>query len=214
MAAARTAKLTLDLEVVLPAVADERDQCVGRLTGLLEGKGLEEVHLVHEDGTARLCVHYDPNRFTVEQIAALLRTTGAGVGDRWRHETLRIDGMDCASCGAVIEHALGRLDGVLEASVSYAAERLRVEYDTQRITRQAILRRIDALGYGVLARGQEPGWLVEHRELLVSGLAGLLLLGGWGAGRAWGPGVLSFSLLLGAYLAEAPTPSATRGRAS
>ena len=57
MAAARTAKLTLDLEVALPAVADERDQCVGRLSGLLEGKGLEQVHLVHEDGTARVCVH-------------------------------------------------------------------------------------------------------------------------------------------------------------
>jgi Zn2+/Cd2+-exporting ATPase len=206
MASARTAKLTLDLAVVLPTVADERDQCVQRLTALLQGEGLEQVHLVHEDSTARLCLHYDPARFGVEQIAALLRTAGASVGYRYRHETLRIDGMDCPSCGAVIEHALGRLDGVLEASVSYAAERLGIEYDTQRITRQAILRRIDALGYGVLARGQEPGWLVEHRELLVSGLAGLLLLGGWGAERAGASRVLSFSLLLGAYLAGGAYP--------
>jgi Cd2+/Zn2+-exporting ATPase len=114
--------------------------------------------------------------------------------------------MDCASCAAVIEHALGRLDGVIEASVSYAAERLRVEYDTQRVTRGTILRRIDALGYGVLAKGEEPGWFAEHRELLVSGVAGLLLLGGWTTGRTGGSEVLSLSLLLAAYIAGGAYP--------
>ncbi|WP_370653846.1 cation transporter [Undibacterium sp.] len=40
---------------------------------------------------------------------------------------MRIDGMDSTTCATVIEHALHRVDGVLEASVSYAAERMRLE---------------------------------------------------------------------------------------
>ncbi len=47
----------------------------------------------------------------------------------------------------------------------------------------------------------KPGWLVEHRELILSAVAGLLLLGGWLAGRAEAPRVLSLGLLLGAYAA-------------
>ena len=49
--------------------------------------------------------------------------------------------------------------------------------------------------------GAEAGWFVAHRELILSGVAGLLLLGGWLAGRAEAPRMLSLGLLLGAYAA-------------
>lgn len=45
------------------------------------------------------------------------------------------------------------------------------------------------------------GWFAEHRELILSGCAGLLLLAGWLAGRADAPRGLSLGLLLGAYTA-------------
>ena len=61
-------KLELDLSLVLPDVADERDACVGRLTRLLQAEGLEKVHLVREDDSARLCLHYDPQRFSVSRV--------------------------------------------------------------------------------------------------------------------------------------------------
>ena len=60
-----TEKLTLDLSLILPDVPDERDACVGRLTELLQAEGLEKVHVIREDGTARLCLHYDAQRFSV-----------------------------------------------------------------------------------------------------------------------------------------------------
>ncbi len=87
-----------------------------------------------------------------------------------------IDRMDCSTCATVIEHALGRLDGVLEASVSYAAERLRLEYDTEKVQRKAIVQRLAAMGYGVLEAHHEAPWHVEYRELIVSAVAGALLL--------------------------------------
>ena len=47
----------------------------------------------------------------------------------------------------------------------------------------------------------KAGWFTEHRELLLSGIAGLLLLAGWLLGRAEGPRLLVVVLLLGAYVA-------------
>lgn len=109
--------------------------------------------------------------------------------------------MDCPTCAVVIEHALSRTNGVLEASVSYAAERLRLEYDSSIIGREAVLRRIHALGYGVLEERRKASWFVEYRKLILSGGAGLLLLAGWLAGLAGMPRGLSLGLFLGAYAA-------------
>jgi len=192
-------KLRLDLSLILPDVPDEGDACVGRLTELLQAEGMERVHVVREDGSARLCLHYDPERFSVSRVRELAQAAGAKIGNRYHHESLRIDGMDCPTCATVIEHALQRTDGVLEASVSYAAERLRLEFDSEKIGRTAILRRIQALGYAVLEEGREAGWFAGHRELIFSGVAGLLLLAGWLAGLATAPRSLALGLLLGAY---------------
>lgn len=194
-------KLTLELGLVLPEIPDERDACIGRLTALLRDDGLEQAHIVREDGSARLCLHYDRQRFGATEVRQLALSAGARVSARYRHESLRIDGMDCATCATVIEHALQRLDGVTEASVSYAAERLRLEYDGEKVSRKAVLRRVEALGYVVLESGRHEGWLQEHRELLVSAAAGLLLLAGWLAGALGAPPTLSLPLLLGAYAA-------------
>lgn len=196
-----TGKLSLELTLLLPEIPDERDACVGRLSKLLQAEGLEKVHLIHENGAARLCLHYDPQRFSVTRVRELAQATGAKIGNRFHHENLRIDGMDCPTCATVIEHALSRTDGVLEAAVSYAAERLRLEYDSEKIARAAIVARIQALGYNVLEEGREAGWFVEHRELILSGVAGLLLLLGWLAGFTGAPRALSLGLLLGAYAA-------------
>ncbi|KIO48670.1 cation-translocating P-type ATPase [Nitrosospira sp. NpAV] len=193
-------KLKLDLSLVLPAIPDERDACVERLAELLQAEGMEQVHVISEDNNARLCLHYDPERFSVSRVRELAQAAGARIGNQFHHENLHIDGMDCATCATVIEHALQRMDGVLEASVSYAAERLRLEFDAEKIDRAAVTGRIQALGYSVPEEGRATGWVAEHRELMVSGIAGLLLLTGWLSGLAGAPRGLSLGLLMGTYV--------------
>lgn len=195
-----TDKLTLDLALSLPGIPDDRDACVTRLTELLEARGLDKVHLISEDGTARLCLHYDPEHFTVGQLRGLVKVAGGEIGDRYQHESLRIDGMDCPTCATVIEHALGRMEGVLEAAVSYGAERLRLEFDTEVTSLDAVVQRIRALGYVVVEEGRAPGWWAEHRELILSLGAGLLLLTGWLLGFTAAPAALSLGLYVGAYV--------------
>ncbi|WP_265942117.1 heavy metal translocating P-type ATPase [Dechloromonas sp. A34] len=194
-------KLKLDLSLILPDIPDERDACVGRLSELLQAGGMEQAHVTRENGSSRLCLHYDPQRFSVSRVRELAQAAGAKIGTRYRHESLRIDGMDCTTCATVIEHALQRIDGVLEASVSYAAERLRLEFDSEKVERRVIIQRIQALGYSVLEEGHEAGWFAEHRELVISGVAGLLLLAGWLTGLSSAPRNVALGLLLGAYAA-------------
>jgi Cd2+/Zn2+-exporting ATPase len=201
-----TEKLALELALVLPEVPDERDGCIQRLTDALLAQGLEKVHVIRQDGHALLCLHYEPTRLDLSQVRRLALAAGATLGARYRHESMRIDGMDCATCATVIEHALHRLDGVLEASVSYAAERMRLEFDTDKVSRRAIVHRLEALGYRVVEAGHVSPWYIEQRELLVSALAGVLLLAGWLLGlrhdaRLTSVGLLGASIAIGGYYA-------------
>ena len=189
----------LDLTLVLPHVPDERDSCVERLISLLKSEHIEQAHVIREDGKARLCLHYDSERIGLVELRQLVAAAGASIDKRYVHEGLRIDGMDCPTCATVIEHALGRLDGVLEAKVSYAAERLRLEYDSEKTSHLAVERRIEALGYRILEPEGHAGWWAEHRELIFSLGAGMLLLGGWLGGLAGAPNAASLGFYVAAY---------------
>jgi Cu+-exporting ATPase len=47
-------------------------------------------------------------------------------------EVIKIGGMTCAACAMRIEKAVGRMDGVKSASVNLAAEKLSVEFDSEK----------------------------------------------------------------------------------
>ncbi|MGW8307417.1 MAG: heavy metal translocating P-type ATPase [Achromobacter pulmonis] len=203
-----TEKLSLQLTIVLPGVPDERDACIQRLTDVLQAQGLEKVHVTQQDGKPLLCLHYDPTTIGPPQVRNLAQAAGAQLSARYQHELMRIDGMDCATCATVIEHALERLEGLEEAAVSYAAERMRLEYDSQRVSRRFIVRRLQALGYSVRGAEHEETWLQQYRELIVSALAGALLLAGWlvgmrpGAGASLvSAGLMGASMVIGGYYA-------------
>ncbi|RUT01505.1 putative cadmium-transporting ATPase [Dulcicalothrix desertica PCC 7102] len=66
-----------------------------------------------------------------------------------KSQQFRVTGMDCGSCAKTIEVGLQQLDGVAEVAVSFATEKVKVSYDTDRVTEVAIHDRIRALGYTV-----------------------------------------------------------------
>jgi Cd2+/Zn2+-exporting ATPase len=195
-------KVELDLELLLPDAADARDGCRERLTrGLAGTRGVTRAHVEDNAGRAVLCVHYDPAFVTFASVERMARRAGADVVTRYRHEVIRVEGMDCSDCTLAIEHGLGRVPGVLTASVSYAAGTLRVEYDSQKTDRKALVGRLRALGYGV-PRGPVVSFLEKRRELLLSLLAGALVLAGWLLSRfTAAPAEVTAGLYAAAYLA-------------
>jgi Cu+-exporting ATPase len=70
-------------------------------------------------------------------------------------EIVAIQGMTCAACARRIEKAVGRLQGVLEATVNLAAEKLSVEYDEKTLPFSAITETVVKIGYAVAE--QKPG---------------------------------------------------------
>ena len=59
-------KLNIEMTVLLPEIADEKDQCVKRIIRLLQGKtGIERVH-IKQGEPAVLCIHYDPDLISLE----------------------------------------------------------------------------------------------------------------------------------------------------
>ncbi len=65
-------------------------------------------------------------------------------------ETIAISGMTCAACAKRIEKAVGKLEGVANASVNFATEKLSVEFDDQKATLPLIKETIQKIGYGVI----------------------------------------------------------------
>ena len=62
-------------------------------------------------------------------------------------ETLRVDGMTCASCVGHVEKALIALDGVSKASVNLATERATIDFVPQTISLAAIAEAVRDAGY-------------------------------------------------------------------
>jgi len=142
--------LQLDIPLLLPEVKNERDQCIERLKERLSNqRGVYKVHIERGDENPLLCLHYDPNLFTLAQVSRLAHRAGAEISKQFHHESLHVTGMDCADCALSIEHILQRQPGVITVAVNYAAEKMRIEYNSNEMDRETIRRLIRRMGYDI-----------------------------------------------------------------
>ncbi|MFM1886222.1 MAG: cadmium-translocating P-type ATPase [Pseudomonadota bacterium] len=91
--------------------------------------------------------------------------------------TLVSDGMRCAACAWLIDQALRREDGVLEAGANAITGRIRLRWDPGHTRLSKLLERLGSLGYRVgLAQGtarERERRRERNRWLLRLGIAGL-----------------------------------------
>ena len=197
----------IEIPVLLPDVPDLRDACIARLEGAIgEHRGVVQVHTVGErPDEGELCLHYDPEITTLAQVERLARSAGAEIAERFRHEVLTIRAIDGEDAARRIEADLESLDGVVEASVSLAAQRVRVEYERDRVSIEEIVARLEELGYptdqpGAREAADSPlpkSWARRNKELVLSLLAGALLAVAFGGSRWLG---LSASVAVALYV--------------
>ncbi len=99
--------------------------CVARVE-----RGLKKVDGVQDTAvnlaTERATITYDPQKTSPPALLDALR--GTGYEPEVVETQLGVQGMTCASCVARVERQLGKVDGVLEASVNLATERATVTY--------------------------------------------------------------------------------------
>ena len=63
--------------------------------------------------------------------------------------TLPIGGMTCAGCAQSVERALQNADGVLVASVNFATETARIEYQPETLEEGALEEIVSRAGYSI-----------------------------------------------------------------
>jgi len=119
------------------------------------------------------------------------------------HEALfQLSGLWCASCGWLVEHALGREPGVVAAEVLFTSDLLKVKYCPQYLPPSRIAERVAGLGYRAAAYSAAPeGDRRQWQDLLLRlGLAGAMWMN-----------VMLFSLVIYASYWEHIADGARRG---
>ena len=61
--------------------------------------------------------------------------------------SIHVGGMTCATCALTIENTLNATEGIKKAIVSFASEKVLVEYDPSKVDLAGIAKTIDRLGY-------------------------------------------------------------------
>ena len=69
--------------------------------------------------------------------------------------TYKIKGIDCANCAAQLENAINKVEGVQNASISFIAERMIIEYDEQN--KEEIMKKIKKV-----IKREEPDAILEE----------------------------------------------------
>ena len=66
-----------------------------------------------------------------------------------KKETFAVEGMSCSSCAQTVEKAVQKLQGVKEASVNLATEKLTVQYNEKQLDERAIREAVEKSGYTI-----------------------------------------------------------------
>jgi len=114
---------------------------VERVLGKLPGVSEASVNLA----TERASLRFDPAALQPETIVQTI--TEAGYTPVIEEHEIGVGGMTCAACSARVERALGKLPGVVQASVNLATERATVRYLPEMLSPAGIAQTIAEAGY-------------------------------------------------------------------
>ena len=109
------------------------------------------------------------------------RTPGSATDDSFDGETafLHVDGMHCATCESFLELTAGEQAGVEAAEASYATDTIRVEYDPDTVTAEALPDALSVAGYTASDRADpkaEGDDVAVVRFLIGGGFFGMMAM--------------------------------------
>lgn len=146
-----TAKLRLELPVLLPEIDGIADACVTRLMDNLSAReGVSSAHIVAAAGEepAKLCVHYDPDLLSLSRIREIAQSEGAKITEQFGHLLWNVDGLSNQRRARTVAERLLRAPGIVEADAS-AAGLVRVDFNREKISQVEIERLLGKLGVSV-----------------------------------------------------------------
>lgn len=131
---------TLDIQGMTCAACA---RAVERASNKLDGVKEANVNLA----TEKLNIDFDESKLSVPDIQKAIEKAGYKALVETTKKILNIQGMTCAACARTVEKVTGKLDGVTEANVNLATEKLSVSFDTSRTSILDIEEAIEKAGY-------------------------------------------------------------------
>ncbi|MGL5356778.1 MAG: heavy metal translocating P-type ATPase, partial [Cetobacterium sp.] len=68
-----------------------------------------------------------------------------------KENMFKVEGMSCSSCSGYVERTVGKLEGVIEASVNLATEKMFVKFDENKISLKEIEDSVQNIGFKAIA---------------------------------------------------------------
>lgn len=219
----------ISLPLLLLEIQDACDHCIDRLNARLQAqRGILQTHLHLDHDPVDLCIHYDPNLISLAAVKRIAEEAGSELRNGYHHEQISFTGLDSADSATMISKELEGMDGMLHASVSYAAGFAIVAFNTKIVSLEQIqrtMRRFGAYPISQPAVKEEkephvhehehehdhgtapsflPHWLQERWTLFLIAIGGVFLLIGWVGQQFLGlPASAALILFLLSYIASA-----------
>jgi len=153
--------------------------------GLNQKKGVKSADVNFAGDSAS--VEYDNDLIDRSTINSVIQKLGYDVVQEGEQVELEIEDMSCANCAQSVEKALDALDGAKEANVNFGSEKAYVEYDSQKISVDEMIKAIEKVGYGArLADAEKFDKQKEAQDRSLKTLRNKVIISG----------ILSFPLLM------------------
>lgn len=111
--------------------------------------------------TEKLTVNFDDSKLALSDIQAAVEKAGYKALVEATTKTLKIEGMTCAACAKAVERASKKLEGVLEANVNFATEKLNVSFDASKVGIPDIRKAIEKAGYKAVSEATTKSLKIE-----------------------------------------------------
>lgn len=97
--------------------------------------------------TEKLSINFDESKVSLEDIQNAIEKAGYKAVVEGITKLLKIEGMTCAACVKAVERAVRKLDGVNEANVNFATEKLNISFDPSKLRVGDIKKAVEKAGY-------------------------------------------------------------------
>lgn len=128
------------------ACANRVERVIKRLDGV-EAAGVNFA-------TETLTMTYDENKLQVADIENAVQKAGYKVHKNEVSLSFKVEGMTCSACANRVERVVKKLEGVEEAAVNFASEKLTVSMDEDVIKVASLKAAVEKAGYKLIIEGE------------------------------------------------------------
>lgn len=120
--------------------------------------------------TEKLNINYDDSKIKLSDIQNAVEKAGYKVLVETTNTTLKLEGMTCAACAKNIERATRKLNGVIEANVNFATEKLTISFEPSLVKTSDIKKAIEKAGYKAIEEERNVDMDKEKKEKEIKSL--------------------------------------------